>query len=240
MLVKTRTILLKTLKYAENSVIARFYTEEFGLESFIINNIRSKKAAINAAHLQPLSLAETDLYQRANANLQRIKELRCQPVLHSLYTDIAKTSAVLFMQEVLNKVIIEKEKNEALFSFLYHHICWADAVPKLPAAYPVYWLVQLSRHLGFFPDIDSWEPDTVFLPAQGVFTHETGHPLYFDTTNAKYLYDLCLAKPETIDSIGISASYRRQLLDALLHYYRLHIDGFGEVKAHKVLAEVLA
>lgn len=240
MLVKTRAILFKTHKYSENSVIARFYTEEFGLESFIINNIRSKKAAINAAHLQPLNLLETDIYQRNNANLQRIKELRCQPTLHNVYTDFAKTSVIIFMQEVLNKVIVEKEKNPEMFDFLFNNICWLDASEKLPAIYPVYWLLQLSRPLGFFPETDSWTENSMFLPNHGVFTHEKTEPVFFSTESAVCIHQLCGASLGNFAAINPPAVLRRQLLEQILFYYRIHIEGFNELKSHKVLAEVLA
>lgn len=240
MLVKTRAILLKTVKYSENSVIARFYTEEFGLESFIINNIRSKKAPINAAHLQPLNLLEADIYQRNNANLQRIKELRCQPLLQNVYTDMVKTSAIVFMQEVLGKVIIEKEKNQELFTFLFDEVYRIEKMTKLPALYPTYWLVKLSQYLGFPPATDTWEEGHLFLPVEGIFSTDNTEPLYFTAPIAKIIYKLSSTMPENLGLIETNANIRKELLDKLLLYYKVHIEGFNELKSHKILAEVLA
>lgn len=240
MLVKTRAILFKTIKYSENSVIARFYTEEFGLESFIINNIRSKKAPINAAHLQPLNLLEADIYQRNNANLQRIKELRCQPMLQNVYTDMVKTSVIVFMQEVLGKVIIEKEKNQELFTFLFNEVCGIETLTKLPALYPAYWLVKLSQYLGFPPATDTWQEGHLFLPVEGVFSTDNTEPLYFTAAIAKIIYKLSSASRDSLTQIEANASVRKELLDRLLLYYKIHIEGFNELKAHKILAEVLA
>lgn len=240
MLVKTRAILLKTVKYSENSVIARFYTEEFGLESFIINNIRSKKAPINAAHLQPLNLLEADIYQRNNANLQRIKELRCQPLLQNVYTDMVKTSAIVFMQEVLGKVIIEKEKNQELFTFLFDEVYRIEKMTKLPALYPTYWLVKLSQYLGFPPATDTWEEGHLFLPVEGIFSTDNTEPLYFTAPIAKIIYKLSSTMPENLGLIEANANIRKELLDKLLLYYKVHIEGFNELKSNKILAEVLA
>lgn len=240
MLVKTRAILLKTIKYAENSVIARFYTEEYGLESFIINNIRSKKAPINAAHLQPLNLLEADIYQRSNANLQRIKELRCQPQLQSVYTDMVKTSAIVFMQEVLGKVIVEKEKNTELFDFLFSEIWGIETIAKLPALYPAYWLVKLSQYLGFAPAIHTWQEGFLFLPVEGVFSDDNTEPLYFDAEIAQIIYLLSTANRENLGQIAVNGAQRRLLLEKLLLFYRVHIEEFNELKSHKILAEVLS
>lgn len=239
MLVKTRAILLKTVKFSENSVIARFYTEAYGLESFIINNIRAKKGAVNAAQLQPLSLLEADIYQRGNANLQRIKELRANPLLHNIYTQMPKTSAIMFMQEVLGKVIVEKEQNQTLFSFLFNQICWLEDVAKLPGIFPSYWLLQLSKHLGFFPEIESWAPGSIFMPHQGIFAAQVTEPVYFDAPNAQAIHQLCAATLQNFDQVHLTGIQKRELLENVLLYYRLHIEGFNELKSHKVLAEVL-
>lgn len=240
MLVKTRAILLKTVKYSENSVIAKFYTEEFGLESFIINNIRSKKAPINAAHLQPLNLLEADIYQRNNANLQRIKELRCNPMLQSVYTDMVKTSVIVFMQEVLGKVIVEKEKNIELFNFLFETICHIEQVETLSGLYPTFWLIKLTKFLGFPPAYDTYTPNAIFLPQQGVFANEINEPLFFNEAIAKLLHQLYTSKPNNINEIPSNAVLRKELLEKLLLYYRLHSEDFKELKSHKILAEVLA
>ena len=240
MLVKTRAILLKTVKYSENSVIAKFYTEEFGLESFIINNIRSKKAPINAAHLQPLNLLEADIYQRNNANLQRIKELRCNPMLQAIYTDMVKTAVIVFMQEVLGKVIVEKEKNTQLFNFLFSTIQQIEFTENLSGIYPVYWLTKLTKYLGFPPAHDTYVANAVFLPQAGVFSKEITEPLYFDETMAQFLYKIYTCPQDKINEVKYNSIQRKELLDKLLLYYRLHSENFKDLKSHKILGEVLA
>ncbi len=240
MLVKTRAILLKTVKYSENSVIAKFYTEEFGLESFIINNIRGKKAPINAAHLQPLNLLEADIYQRNNANLQRIKELRCNPLLQNVYTDMLKTSVIVFMQEVLGKVIVEKEKNPSLFEFLFNSINSIELADSLSGLYPSFWLTKLTKYLGYPPAYDTWKPNAVFLPQEGLFSLETDAPLYFDETTAKLIYQLYTSNSNQLKEISCTAIERKELLEKLLVYYKLHSEDFKDLKSHKILAEVLA
>jgi len=45
---------------------------------------------------------------------------------------------------------------------------------------------------------------------------------------------------EALAQLQIRASERRQLLEHLLDYYRLHVDHFGELKSQAVLAELFA
>ena len=56
MLNKTSGIILYTTKYADTSLIAKIYTSDFGLQSYIINGVRSKKSKSKATLFQPLSL----------------------------------------------------------------------------------------------------------------------------------------------------------------------------------------
>ncbi len=58
MLTTTRGIVLHHFKYSEKSIIAKIYTEKFGLQSYIINGVRSAKSKNKAVYLQPLSLGE--------------------------------------------------------------------------------------------------------------------------------------------------------------------------------------
>ena len=45
MIIKTNGIVLKYLKYKESSIICKIYTESHGLQSFIVNGVRSTKSS---------------------------------------------------------------------------------------------------------------------------------------------------------------------------------------------------
>ena len=44
MITKTRGIVLNYIKYGDTSIICKIYTEQFGLQSYIINGIRNSKS----------------------------------------------------------------------------------------------------------------------------------------------------------------------------------------------------
>ena len=44
MLRKTRGIVLHVTDYAETSLVVKIYTEDFGLQSYLINGVRKQKA----------------------------------------------------------------------------------------------------------------------------------------------------------------------------------------------------
>src|SRR3990172_7140574 len=122
MIYKTRGIVLHHIKYSETSVIAKIYTELFGLQSYLINGVRSQKAKVKANLLQPLSLVDMIVYHKEKKGLQRIRDVSGNPPLSSIPYDFPKSSVALFIAEILYKSIREEEANTNMFEFIFHSI----------------------------------------------------------------------------------------------------------------------
>jgi DNA repair protein RecO (recombination protein O) len=152
MLVKCRGIVIKTIDYSESSVILKCFTDAHGLQSYLINGVRKNKGQIRPSQLLPLTLLELEVYHQQNKNLQRIKELKCSPPLHQLHFSMVKSSIGMFLSEVLNRSIREEHQaDNALFDFIYNAIQLLDIEQQKLSNFPIYFLVQLSRYLGFYP-----------------------------------------------------------------------------------------
>jgi DNA repair protein RecO (recombination protein O) len=52
---KSRAIALSYLKQGESSIIAKIFTEEKGLQSFIVKGVRAKKAKKNLVYFNPFN-----------------------------------------------------------------------------------------------------------------------------------------------------------------------------------------
>jgi DNA repair protein RecO (recombination protein O) len=78
MLQKTSGIVLGFLRYGDSSIITRVYTEEYGLQSYIVNGVRSAKAKNKISLYQPLTLLDLVVYHKENKDLKRISEVKKQ------------------------------------------------------------------------------------------------------------------------------------------------------------------
>ena len=76
MLHTTKGIVIHHFKYAEKSVIAKIYSQKHGLQSYIINGVRSKKSKNKAVYLQPLSLVEINGVHKEKSSLQQLKNIQ--------------------------------------------------------------------------------------------------------------------------------------------------------------------
>lgn len=240
MLFTSRAIVIRTVKYAETSIIAKLYTEKFGMQSYMVRGVRknTKSAAFKPAQLMNLNLLEIVAFHKQTVDLQNIKEIRCQPALHHLHTDFIKTSIGMFMSEVINKCIVTEEPDEALFGFLHQCVIDLDTSTHSVSLFPCWFLIQLSSYLGFEPKGEV-NDNEVFDMENGVFRKEEEYiadkipyPL------SAVLFELQQAEAHSINTTSTSAQ-RQELLQLLITYYKLHHLNIGEIKSHHVLSEVL-
>ncbi len=235
MLIKTRGIIFKAIKYSETSLILDVYTEEKGLQKYIVSGVRSKGAKTKAGILQPTSLVEMVAYYRSTKNMNRIKEIKSAHIYQSLPFDVLKGTIGLFMVELAQKTIKEEEANPTLFHFLFDQFVQLDTADSLPSNFHLLYTLQLAIHLGFAPANEWSEELPYFDMREGKF--EAEEPLHQYTANKAISQQIDLLfknQPPTINR-----KERQDLLEKLIQYYRLHIENFTGLNTHAILKEVL-
>jgi DNA repair protein RecO (recombination protein O) len=221
MLHKTHGIVFRFTKYGDSSIIATVFTELFGLQTYIVNGVRSKSAKGKIALYQPLTLLDMVVYYKENANIKRIKEIRCLHQYQTLQTDVRKASIAMFLNEVLNKTVKEENHAHELFAFLQDSLIVLDDQKTNFENFHLIFLIKLSRFLGF----GAHQPNDVL---SGIFTGKEEEVLIEELIHIGYN-----------DSIVITNAQRRSLLDVLLRFYTVHIETLGEIKSIQVLKEVM-
>jgi DNA repair protein RecO (recombination protein O) len=240
MLHKTRGIVFKVTDYGESSVIVQVYTDKFGLQSYIVNGAKKPKAKIHRNMLQPLHLLDMVVYHKNNGSVQRIAELKNAPLLQSIPYDIIKSSVTMFLNEVLYKSIKQQNGDEALFNFIFHAIELLDHQTTNPANFHLIFMIRLTRYLGFYPDKNKPEGADYFDMKNGVFTrYKPESWQYLSPPHTQNFYSLLQHGFEGMENISLKNDERRYLLNKLLEYYALHVEGFGNIRSHEVLEEVL-
>jgi len=241
MLHKTRGIVFKTTNYSESSVVVQIFTEKFGLQSYLINGIKRPKSKIKLNSLQPLHLLDIVVYHKTSGNIQRVSELRHLPVFLSIPYDIVKSSITMFLNEVLYKSLRQHESDVVLFEFLFHAIEILDSISIGVSNFHLYFLLRLSRFLGFYPDTTLAGRADFFDLKNGCYSKmHPPHTMILEQPLTGLWTSILNAKFDNLEDLNISTVQRKQLLEKVLEYYRLHIEGFGQVRSHEVLEEVLA
>ncbi len=241
MLHKTRGIVLHNTKFSESSVVTKIYTREFGLRSFLINGVRKGKGSIRPSHLLPLNLLEMVVYHKEGHGLQRIKELRCDPQLNDLPFNVVKNSIGMFISELLNQALDDEDPNEDLFDFAESFICLLDMEHENLANHPLWFMVQLSRYLGFSPDRIRRTKDMVFNLEDGEFTLPvSATSSCMSLENSMCFAELLNSPIDVLHEMKIPKNVRSKLLDDLIIYFKIHALHGRTLRSHEVLKSVFS
>lgn len=221
MLHKTRGVVFRFTKYGETSIIVSIFTDVFGLQSYIVNGVRSKSSKNKIALYQPLTLLEMVVYHREHANINRIKEIKCLHPYQTLLTDVRKSAIAMFLTEVLNKAVKDESHARELCDFLINSLTTLDTQPEKSENFHLIFLLKLSRFLGF--------------GAQHV-----NEVMGVRTTDERIEAVLKqLIQANYTDPIDMTNGERREILELLVKFYTDHMETIGEIRSMQVLREVM-
>lgn len=237
MQVKTKAIVISSLKYQEKSLIVKCFTQSDGLKSYFVRDAFSgRKASQKVAYFQPLSLLEIEAVHKNKGALENFKEIKIATPYHSIHSDVVKTTIVIFLSEILHHSIHEEEKNTPFFAFLEASLLWLDNHDQV-ANFHLILLLETTKYLGFYPD--NSDADLKFFEMiEGVFS--PFHAVSSLSEHETHLLKRLMALKFDSDQKIFSATERQILLKILIEYYALHLDGFKKPKSLEVLKEVFA
>lgn len=237
MLVKTKAIVISSLKFQEKSLIVKCFTLSSGLKSYFVRDaFSSRKASQKIAYFQPFSILEIEAVHKNKGTLENFKEIKSAVPFQTIHTDIVKSTMVMFLSEMLHYSIQEEEKNEQLFLFLETALTWLDHHDEI-SNFHLILLLEITKYLGFYPDIS--EIDLPFFEMnEGVFAlFQKGNVLSEHETN---LFKKLLELKFDNDQKVFHVVERQVLLKILIDYYSLHLEGFKRPKSLDILKEVFS
>ncbi len=228
MLHKTRGIVLNFIRYGETSVIVRVFTDKFGLQSYLVNGVRSKKSKYKIGLFQPLTLLDMVVYHKQQQGLNRLSELRINYPLQHVPFSMKRSSIALFITEVLMQCLRSEEEEPRLFQFLYESVVFLDTCKEGFENFHLQFLLRLSAYLGFAPGMAE---DLYTEVKNGTFDAQ----MFSNELSALNL----LLQSELGATVKISNAARRKLLEILLNFYQMHVPNFKPVKSVDILKQVL-
>jgi DNA repair protein RecO (recombination protein O) len=245
MLHKTKGIVLRSVKYGETSLVVTVFTETFGLQSYLVNGVRtaSAKSRGRAGLFQPAAILDLVAYHNDFKNLQRLKEYRWGFLYQHLLTDVRKNAVALFMIELLTKCLKQPESNSELFYFMedaLHHL--DEAGDTVTANFPLFFALHLAVFFGFRIGTDAPESAGYVDLMEGTFTTERpNHQHYLQEREAAAVSQLLMTQhPSELATLSLNQETRRRITQGLEEYYALHIPDFGHLRTLPVLREVMS
>lgn len=243
MIKETQGVVLHNVKYGDTSLICKLFTQAFGLQSYLLQGVRSEKKSGHKANLfQPGSILEIQVYHTPNKNLQRIREAKMHYWSEQLQHSMVRQSMLLFCIELFTKVVTQPETNEELYEFLTQSVYHLDQFEQDKLAnFHLQFSLQLASLMGFGIH-DQYTPETPILDLQNGSYVATTHKHSLEFVDGKYaevisqLNSLSLFEGHTI---ALNREQRLELIHLLIRYLQLHVNGMGKIKSLEVLPEIL-
>jgi len=238
-LITTKAIVISALKYGDTSLIVKCFTLEDGIRSYMIRGVlKSRKGKLKAAYFQPLTQLVIEANHNNKNSLNSIREAHVIHPYEDVYTSVIKQSIVLFLSEILSSIIKEEEKNEVLYEYIETGLLWLDTHDNI-ANFHLLFLLNLSRFLGFYPDV-SESYKSAFNLLEGRFVDAEYEKLSI-TGNELILFKKLLGiNFDAINLVSYNKNERQVILRVIIRYFELHLEGFRKPKSLDILETVFS
>lgn len=230
---KSRGIIIRTIKYGESSAICNILTEQHGLLGFHVPGAYGNKGKVKISYLQALNTVELSYHYKRSGSLQRISDIHCQayPELQTF----SQKAFYLLLCEILQQTIRENELNPNLFEYLY-----SEALPGLNGNIH-YWqlpfvMLNILHHYGCSPNCSTYTDESYLDLQNGIFL-ETLLPLktIADRESSKLIFEILT---KGISHLPKEQVKRQLVIEDLLRYFRWHVSDNFELRSKEVLEEM--
>ena len=236
MVVSTSAIVISKLKYKDNDLILKLLTRELGICNFLVRNPAGKKRNKIINYFQPLTILNIEFENRNKSKLNYLKDVEIEYVFKSIHFDIKKSVVVLFIAEILNKILNFQEKDELLFDYISNSFIFFDK--NNSQNFHLFFLIHLTKYFGLFPQTENIDA-LYFDLEQGVFTVDQPPKHYIAGVNLDVFKKLLGIKFDNLNDINMTNNMRRDLIDDIIAYYKYHFESFSNLKSIDVIRKTL-
>ena len=242
MLITTEGFVLHTLRYDDRTLIVDMLCEACGRISFLVRLSTTKRGPLQRALFQPMSLLEVVFDRKQGQGLQKLRSARQAMVYADIPVQPVKTSTSFFLAEFLRYATREDSgQTQGMFAFIRHSMQWYDTAAAGYANFHVVFIMHMMRFLGFLPEAEAYTEGAFFDLREGVWCGVApSHADCLSADDARHLFNLLRLNYTTMSRFSMSQAQRNRAIDFLLHYCRLHIPAFPEMKSLAVLREIFA
>ena len=237
----TQGFVLQAIPYGDSSLVVKIYTRQAGLQSYMVKGARNRSSRYRVAFFQPMTFLRFVQSNRPPkaGGLGHLKDLELDFTYHSIHQEMKKSAILLYVAELLSHTLTQQEQNEELYQFVYQSLFWLDLVEADYANFPLFFTLELTRFLGFYP-----HPDTVgtglFDMMEGCFVDsEPLHPYYLDREKSAVVGRFIHRPIDEMASIKLNGDQRSELLEGILTFVRLHAPLAKGLQSHEILREVI-
>jgi DNA repair protein RecO (recombination protein O) len=226
MLYDSKAFSLTYLKYNESAIISKLFTQERGLQTFIINSVRKKKSNKKLSFFKPLQLLNISAVHSSRRSLQYMKDLSLCDINYNTNNSMHNQFVALFISEVLAKTLKENQQETAIFNYLLK--IKSELNNKLNSNYSISFLIRLTSFFGFYPSSEN-ENGCFFDLERGEFLEKK------TSSTINKVQSMSLRSLISTPNIPFSYETRKELLNVILEYYKHQNHEIKNLNSHLII-----
>jgi len=150
---KSEAIVLSRYNFRETSLIANFYTRDFGKIGGILKGIRTDPEKF-ASNLELFSYNELIFYKNHSSALHLVSQCDLRKSFNNIRSNIDKITAAGLMMELTSAIMPEEDKNEEVFNLVLD--CLGELeINSSPEKIMTIFKIKMLALSGFKPHFDS-------------------------------------------------------------------------------------
>ena len=225
---ESRAIALLNHKYGEGAVIAKVFTEEYGLKSFSVKRNKSKKSKNKILLLDKMNLLTINAKNNSKKEIQYLSEIN----LAYAYQNVSLKNKLirLFIAEILSKALMDSERNINLFQFIWNTNTQIDNLENVNNNFCIIFLIRLSEFLGISPSTEN-----IDLP---YFNLNSGNFTNIKNKNEEIIKGEVINYFKRLiikENVIIPYQSRQVLIKILFRYYSIHHINLSNIKSYEVI-----
>jgi DNA repair protein RecO (recombination protein O) len=240
---RTEAIVIQKRDCRETSLIADFYTRDFGKLSGLLKGIKTEPAKFASA-LQLFSHNEIIFYRKRNSALHLVSQCDLRDDFTAIRQNILKTGMASFMMELLGVVMAAEDKNEEVFDLSL--VCLKELETTYnPEKVATIFKIKMLALSGFKPHFDSCVSCGDRIMGQSKFSLGLGGLLCprcsFKDTASRSIFRGTVASILHIEkndfktnlNLGMNPQIKKELDVILNAFLNFHLE--RELKSQKVI-----
>jgi DNA repair protein RecO (recombination protein O) len=236
MRISEKALVLQSIKHGDKKYILKLFSKEHGMLTAAVNAGQSKTSKIRTSMVMHLNFVEAELILKENKDIHLLTELTVYKAHSDIHLHMAKLSLAQFMHEVMLKTLKDQHGHVELFKFIEGCFDFLNDAKEGYSNLHLYFLLELSKHLGFEPQNNFNETNLFFDVREGRF-NETAMVWPFGLSKEESALFSEVLKCDFF-AVRFSRDEKHLLLDVFLNYFAFHVPGFGILKSPEVLKEV--
>lgn len=236
MIVSTPGIVMRATKYGDTSLIVKIFTQQQGNQSFIIKNAFRKNNRFAASYFTPLAMMDISYDDHSKGSLKYLKDIAPHKTSNPLFYDPAKSSILLFYNEILYKMLMDAGEDKMLFEFLRKEIDQVNTASGSLAELPLRFLLRLCKVMGYFPEDNYSATNSYFSMQECRFQScYVEDDSFMNGEESAYLHQLLNQE----EQVPASRMLRSTLLKRLVAYLQMHNEQIHKIDSLEILSSVL-